>query len=60
MSFELIHQITLEKNTADNESYKRNGESRVGILVANMCVFCVRDVKFYIPETIYGFKKESV
>jgi len=39
-SFELIHQITFEKNVADNETYKRNGESSVGILVANVCV-CV-------------------
>ena len=43
-SFEWINQITLEKNVADNETCKRNGDSSVGILVMNVCVFCVHDV----------------
>jgi len=43
-SSELIHQITLEKNVVDNETYARNGESSVGILVTNVCVcVCVCD-----------------
>ena len=63
LNFELIHQITLEKIVADNETYTSNDVSRAEILVTDVCVcvcVCVCDVQFYIPAYIHGFKKRSV
>ena len=59
-SFELIHQITFEKNIVDNETYKRNGESNVGILFTNVivCVFVFVMSKFTSQKIVMVLRRK--
>ena len=59
-NFELIQQIALEKNVAESESYTRNGESNVGILVTNVSVVCFFVMSNFTSQKIFVVLRRNV